>query len=350
MASKVQMLSRQPFRDFVPGPVIDCFCIWSDLLGFGRSFELGGWSLSSDEVQRTAKRVSAIEHLLFRSNSPLEEFVLILNDGLARNYDCPHVKPGYMTSAFWWLHSVLSNHWHTNAIEKQDGNPGMRSVLCAGQRMDLREPRRSAITQMLVAEERKEEFSDRTIVYSPLQFQMNLAFSKAYLIESLGSKGGLAGPGLFVEEDVLSGLLEICAGEHIPGSSNLLYKNSFTQSHDFQVFSIRRDVINSPEFRLEIKFDTSPVEIRPRGITTKMWRVIRYHPPDEDESFWFDFGRPVSTSKCKELRVVFHEVEVWQKQFCGAFPAQRFSWSCVEQPGEFVEFFLRMDAEVFAFG
>jgi hypothetical protein len=281
---------RQPSRDFAPESVIDCFCIWSDLLGFGRSFELGGWSLSSEEVQRTAKRVSVIEDLLFRSNSPLEEFVLILNDGLARNYDFPPITAGHMTGAFLWLHSALINHWQINAIERQDGNPGMRSVLCVGQRMELREPGRLALSQMLVAEERKDEFCDRTIVYSPSQFQMNLAFSKAYLIESLGSKGGLTGPGLFIEEDALLGLIGICACEQIPGSSRLLYKNEFTQSRDCQVFSIRGEVNSSREFRLEIKFDPNPVEVQHRGIITKMWRVAQYNPPDEDESFWFDFG------------------------------------------------------------
>ena len=38
-------------------------------------------------------------------------------------------------------------------------------------------------------------------------------------------------------------------------------------------------------------------------------------------------GGPVSTSKCKELCVVFHEVEVWQEEFRGTFPSQRFSRS-----------------------
>jgi hypothetical protein len=38
-------------------------------------------------------------------------------------------------------------------------------------------------------------------------------------------------------------------------------------------------------------------------------------------------SRPVSTSKCKELCVVFHEVEVWQEEFRGTFPSQRFSRS-----------------------
>ena|ERR1039458_8401600 len=37
--------------------------------------------------------------------------------------------------------------------------------------------------------------------------------------------------------------------------------------------------------------------------------------------------RPVSSSKCKELRVVCHKVEVGQKELCGAFPTQRFARS-----------------------
>jgi hypothetical protein len=58
---------------------------------------------------------------------------------------------------------------------------------------------------------------------------------------------------------------------------------------------------------------------------------------------------PVSTSKYKELLVVCHEVEVGQEELSGAFSAEEFTLSQVEQPNELVQLILGILAEIFAF-
>lgn len=47
---------------------------------------------------------------------------------------------------------------------------------------------------------------------------------------------------------------------------------------------------------------------------------------------------------------MWHEVEVWEEDFCWAFPVEGLSGSCVESPCDGVEFFLGELAEVFSFG
>jgi hypothetical protein len=47
------------------------------------------------------------------------------------------------------------------------------------------------------------EYSRRTAIYSPFEFQLNLAFAKAYLIESKGSKVGLTGARFFIHQSVM---------------------------------------------------------------------------------------------------------------------------------------------------
>lgn len=271
-------------------PIIDCFCLWSDLLGFGRAFEEGEWSLSSERIRNTAQRIAAIERLLFKSNLPMHEYVFLLNDGVARNFDWPHPKPGNSSGVLHWLQSALTNHWQINAVEKQSGHAGMRSVLCSGQRMDLREATKSTLSQVLASQSMAEHLAQDISVYSPRQFQMNLAFSKAYILESLGSKAGLAGPNFFIEERFFCDLVQICTNEHVAMLGGKLEYHATTVNTDHRtVFSIIGDAAGKRVLRLAIELDANVIEINHRGIAAKLHKVIRFQPMDENDSFWFDF-------------------------------------------------------------
>jgi len=271
-------------------PILDCFCLWSDLLGFGRTFEEGGWSLSNEKVRKIAERLAAIERMLFKSNAPRQEYVFLLNDGVARNLDWPHPEPGYLSGVLHWLQSVLTNHWQINAIERQNGHPGMRSVLCSGQRMDLRESTKNSLSQVLAPESMAEHLARDISVYSPQQFQMNLAFSKAYLLEGLGSKAGLAGPNFFIEGSLFHDLVQICANENVVMLDGKLEYQTTTETTDHRrVFNILGNAQGKRVLRLAIEFDAKVVEVNHRGITAKLHKVTRFQPMDENDSFWFDF-------------------------------------------------------------
>jgi hypothetical protein len=45
-------------------------------------------------------------------------------------------------------------------------------------------------------------YARRTAIYSPFEFQLNLAFAKAYLIESKGTRVGLTGARFFIHQSV----------------------------------------------------------------------------------------------------------------------------------------------------
>ncbi|MDH4235050.1 MAG: hypothetical protein OEV15_07950, partial [Gallionella sp.] len=236
------------------------------------------------------KRMSAIEKLLFRSNAPTQEYVLLLNDGVARNFDCPHPKSGYLSGVLHWLQSTLTNHWQINAHEQQNGNPGMRSVLCTGQRMNIREATRTSLSQVIAPQPIAEFLARDISVYSPRQFQMNLAFSKAYLLESLGSKIGLGGPNFFIEDQFLSALVKICESEDIfIRGDKLVYRTSTIKSDGRETFLIQGEVAGNVVIRLAIELDEKEIQVNHRGIVTKLFRVARFQPMDENDNFWFDF-------------------------------------------------------------
>jgi hypothetical protein len=271
-------------------PIIDCFCLWSDLLGFGRTFEEGGWSFSSDKVRNTAQRLADIERMLFQSNAPTQEYVFLLNDGVARNLDWPHPLPGYSSGVLHWLQSVLTNHWQINAIEKQNGHPGMRSVLCSGQRMDLRKATKSSLSQVLASQSMAERLDQDISVYSPRQFQMNLAFAKAYLLEGLGSKAGLAGPNFFIEDRLFHDLVQICMNEQVVmPTGKLEYHATTVNTDDRAVFSVIGDAGGKRVLRFAIESDAKVIEVNYRGIAAKLHKATRFQPMDENDSFWFDF-------------------------------------------------------------
>jgi hypothetical protein len=146
-----------------------------------------------ESTKKNIDRLRRLEHSLHRSNDPRKEVAFVLNDGLARVYDLPRIGIESFEFLF-WFHFAISNHWIVNAADMQYGSPGMRSVLTFGERIGSWRGN-TIYGDHFLGDTRSKKIADQKIcIYSSDEFQLNLAFSKAYIIETEGSKAGLSGP------------------------------------------------------------------------------------------------------------------------------------------------------------
>jgi hypothetical protein len=220
----------------------------------------------------------------------MQEYVFLLNDGIARNMDHPAYAPGSMHGVLRWLQSLLINHWQINATEREWNLPGMRSVLCSGQRMSLRSSTKSSLADMIAPGPLADALSLDMAVYSPRQFQMNLAFSKAYILEGRGSEICLIGPNIFIEDKFFDDLSTMSASSEwsvFDGRSNLKEKDAGVDAKF--TFKMADNSIENKVTRLVLELDANTIFVRHRGIHTALHKVTRFQPMDENDEFWFDF-------------------------------------------------------------
>lgn len=286
--------------------IIQSFCIWSDLLGFGNAFIEGEWSLNSVSSQKNIERLKRLETSLHRSNDPSKEVAFVLNDGLARVYDLPNPNED-VTQFLWWLHTALSNHWLLNASDMQYGSPGVRTVMSFGDRVKAWRGHTTYGDHFLGNTKHKEIADKKICIYSPDEFQLNLAFSKAYIIESSGTRGGFPGPNLYIDElalDVIESFLSATEFEHLMpdgeedhGSYGLLkmrktianYEISKCYEQGLFAFEIARIVEGKRYDVMSMHFEATPVSFSGRGIETNIFKLLKYFPLDEEKPFCFDF-------------------------------------------------------------
>ena len=300
--------------------ITECFCMWSDLLGFGNPFQDAQWTFRNKRALENVQRLRDLSHCLYSSADPLREVALVLNDGLARVYDAPGEQADPQ-SLLRWLHSILLNHWQVNAVDHERGRPGLRSVLTFGERVATWNGA-TTLHEMTQFSGTRPKLENRTCIYSPHELQMNLAFSKAYTIESVGSQGGLGGPALFVDETALAAITKILTAHpmktmaiaemptDIRVSADVFLaemKVTFDVArrtegdlHLFEIFQVAAGVPASGP-ALTIEFDSTSIPVDRRGILTKVWKVRRYQPIDEPRPFYIDFADYRFTSDSSHL-------------------------------------------------
>lgn len=281
--------------------------MWTDLLAFGQAFEDAGWTFDSEYAWRNVERLRLLESSLHQSNDPYKEVALVLNDGLARVYDLPD-RADESSQFLWWLHSAISNHWLVNARDIERGNPGGRSVLTFGERISTWKEHRTMGEQILATGDVKKWADKQIAVYSPEEFQLNLAFSKAYLLDSFGSKHGLNGPAMYIDSLALSAIDAYLTsqGRHtgrvfrpVEGAgppvdefvlTDVWYRIDRTVIGDAMRFEIFKVSGNQDVQLMAIEFDALPVAVSHRGINAELFRVRRFNPLDEKLPFYFDFN------------------------------------------------------------
>jgi len=275
----------------LPEPTLSfSICCWSDLLGFGAPFFESNWKPPVDTWKRVADRITNAHIQCYNNLEPLHEFVLTLNDGIVRC--CNPDNFAHLDFLSMWLRACI---WTHNAIcdsENTNNLPGARTILTAGS--NLRYVNFSVTLDDFVYTYTKPDpnkpgtyaqlYGDPIVAINPGPIQMNLAFSRAYILESFGSSCGIAGPHFFVDESFLECVKDITT--RLRPDITVIER---TQG-DFYLFAVPK-TRDETIYHLGFDLSLNPIVIDTPKISSNVWRVYNFYPWDEEVS---DFKNPVN--------------------------------------------------------
>lgn len=191
----------------VPVPSI---CIWTDICGFASKLGRANWDLTQAQAQGLLRVLSDIYEtaalpLLVDSPPAQSERILVLNDGIARTMDLPDPSAVEPVRFTFYLRDLLMRHyWLVPKLKLED--LGLRTVLAGGQRVQYSPVRitgESVLCYQGAPSPWGRHVLEQELVYHPAQFQMNTAFSRAYLIESAGSRQGIQVNRVYIDESYI---------------------------------------------------------------------------------------------------------------------------------------------------
>ncbi len=181
---------------------------WVDLLGYGAMIAEADFNPLHPKAAEALSRLRRF-HQIVAAHSSRYFPTLAMNDGAAAYRDL-----SFRSRAP--THDFLMRAWNLfNAIKSEENEralPGARMVLAAGFRLRGRRAGMDAMAKQfkslmrryqegaIVAEQAIREAANvrRSFDIVP-QLQANFAFSKAYVAERSGTRGGLKGPNFFVD-------------------------------------------------------------------------------------------------------------------------------------------------------
>lgn len=264
------------------------FCMWSDLLGFGNQFFQNNWQLSETDKFQIYLRLNNAHSIVLQQTSPSER-VFILNDGIAKVTEIK-LSPTDLTpllNVSLFFRGIILTHINIIQSENKTNLPGCRTVVSFGEGIEYI-TREIKYDDFLFNYCRKNPHElgksskingNPTILYNPVELQMNTAFSKSYILESGGSKAGLSGANLFIDSSVLNVMDKLCEMHK--------YEKVISESADTICILYKHpDDVN----RVYLGFELSK-PIKPTGIPwqTEVFKILRFYPHDEDiNEFWFD--------------------------------------------------------------
>lgn len=274
----------------------DCFCLWSDLLGFSNMFTETNWELTDRDKHKLYNRLlnahSAVLHF-----SSTDEKTLILNDGIAKVFH-PRGKDDInnILSISMYLRSCVEIHMAVNQVEKECGYPGCRTVMAYGENIEYivdevrfddyvfnyTKPKGSDISDLA------RRIGNPVVVYNPREMQMNTAFSKAYITEEAGSRYGITGNNFYVDISVINAISRY--------SIDKGYKPMWFIKEHTLVYIVPYEENNTDEVILGFVFDKDIIRTQGLKYQSEVYRLLEYYPWDEKTSdFSFNLNDPLKT-------------------------------------------------------
>jgi hypothetical protein len=200
VSAAVSKSARFPFQ-----VAVSC---WIDLLGYGEMISASGFNPLHPDAREALARIKAFHHIVAEHSARYFP-TLVMNDGAVAYRDLS-LRARSPT------HDFLMRAWQMfEAVRNADmkgGYPGPRMVLACGFRMlgrraglDASRGHFESIVERLqngkigAQQAVREAASMRPRFDIVPQLQANFAFTKAYLAEQSGKKGGLPGPALYVD-------------------------------------------------------------------------------------------------------------------------------------------------------
>lgn len=249
-------------REFEPKEtefeITECICSWLDLLGFGQPLIDSEWNLHDKRCHAQLERIKKLDLSFINDySSAYGTTSLSLNDGIISNYDIGNRQPkGIIVNV---IDDLVFEYEKLNGRDVSSGNPGVRGILTFGHRYSY-----THVNYTYSA------LYDKDIGYHPLEFQMNTAFSKAYIMESSGSKGGLKGNHLYIDEALLS-FIESFLLSNTNTASQYRIDKQLEVSKDLMHFSIYRN----ENLLLRLEFDINSIKYNYKGINTTLFKYQR---------------------------------------------------------------------------
>jgi hypothetical protein len=205
--TKSQSSSSRVGKDTKVSFPISVVC-WVDLLGYGSAMAAAGFNPLHPQAKGAIARLRRF-HRIVSEHSARHFPTLVMNDGAAAYRDLS-LRTSSTTYDFLWRAWEL--HRDILADEFKTGDPGARMVIAAGFRMLGRraglDDRGRQVKEIIERLDDGEITKGQAIAEGERlrttfdvvpQLQANFAFTKAYLAEQSGRKGGLGGPKCFVD-------------------------------------------------------------------------------------------------------------------------------------------------------
>lgn len=266
------------------------FCLWSDLLGFGHMWMDDNWAPSQNQIKKIYNRLQQTHNVVL-SFCDIHEKNLILNDGVAKIVGIDdeffgEMRLGDFTHIFRnWVYM----HMTINGTEHAQNDPGLRTIISFGLgvqyladeiRMDdlvlnYTKPKDSTMSNLA------QRCGNPIMMYNPIDLQMNTAFSKAYILDSIGSSQGLKGSRFFIDKSALIAIDKLADRSK---STKIVEK---TDVGERILYPYSADQPDSVYLGLEL---SNPIEINYHGMwSTTVFQVYKYYPFDEKvNDCWFD--------------------------------------------------------------
>lgn len=269
-------------KDIYETKIIDCICCWYDLLGYGAPFIEAKWDLNDERCQKNAERLSSIYNY-FRGNllnACPGITKLSFNDGAICNIDIDYSENN-LRQVVRFLDAVFSDYQTLNFYDQKHENPGVRGVLTAGQRF-----------QCDSFDSSYDLKSKRTVEFTPHVFQMNTAFSKAYIMEESGRAHGVAGANLYVDEELFKYLDRLF---RISSDYSLCY----CEESDALIVKILCRELSL----LSISLDRKKIPYKYKGIETNLFRLI------DVESYYDELARAAAHMEAQRYSKIEEQSE-----------------------------------------
>lgn len=277
------------------------FCMWSDLLGFGNVYRDSNWELNDEQKRQVYDRLVAAHSSVLYFSKPYER-VLILNDGIAKLFmpESNIMGMGSILDIAFFLRSCVELHMAINQTERASNYPGCRSVIAFGDCieylaedvrfddyvMNYSKPKDQRISSVA------ERYGNPTVIYNPKELQMNTAFSKAYILENGGTKAGLCGNNMFIDQSVIDAIIGF-------GSTNG-YPFEWQETDSELRFLVPYEQENLNEVVLGFAFDKSVITPKVNSYSTKVYTLLKFFPNDEPvDSFHFDLKADLMSDESK---------------------------------------------------
>lgn len=253
----IRLRKMMSFEDEKP-KAISCICCWYDFLGFAGPLIKDSWVLSADPND-SITRMKLAKDCFSGPFSRTDSVTLFMNDGAVRNYDfCSHDERS-VEKLLGFFDGLFADFEYLNEVDIGNGYPGVRGVLTWGTRWNYCS---SDLTELIGSRE-----SGSAIVgYHPREFQMNTAFSKAYIVDDAGSSAGIKGAYLYVDRD-LFGYLDAAPYE----------LRTIEVDDELEV-----KVIKNGEVEAALYFSLPGVKFEMAGLNTTFYRYLKKHTRIDD--------------------------------------------------------------------